>query len=157
MAPVSLHVSIEFGLPESLARGWGGRIRTPDVTVPEAAMDEAHSSELTKNQVRRNREECGRAGGTVDRVRGQSAERRVQVWCLCYQPPPIMRERVSLSTMSAIVSPLRGLASRARFSTTGRASHGVAWMQLKHYPVCAAGRQGASRTIGRAQRREIGW
>ena len=42
---------MEFGLPELLPCGWGGRVRTPDVTVPEAAVNEADCSKSRKYEV----------------------------------------------------------------------------------------------------------
>ena len=51
VAPVPAHVGMEFRLPEFLASGRGGGIPAPDVTVPEAAVNEAHGSESTKHKI----------------------------------------------------------------------------------------------------------
>ena len=53
VAPVPLHVRMELCLPQLLAGGWSGRMQTPGVAVPKAAMDEAHGSESTKDQIGR--------------------------------------------------------------------------------------------------------
>lgn len=51
IAPVSTHVGMELGLPELPASGGDGGVRAPDVTVPEAAVNEAHRSESTKHHI----------------------------------------------------------------------------------------------------------
>ncbi len=56
VAPVSAHVGMELGPPEFLASGRGGGVRAPDVTVPEAAVNEAHGSEPTKHEIGGTRE-----------------------------------------------------------------------------------------------------
>ena len=56
IAPVPAYVVLELCLPESLASGRGGGVPAPDVTVPEAAVNEAHGPEATKHEVRGTRE-----------------------------------------------------------------------------------------------------
>ena len=51
VAPVPAHVGLELCVPEFLASGRGGGVRTPDVTVPEAAVNETHGSESTKHEI----------------------------------------------------------------------------------------------------------
>ena len=51
VAPVPAHVAIELGLPEFLPSGGGSRIRTPDVTVPEATVNEAYGTESRKHEI----------------------------------------------------------------------------------------------------------
>ena len=52
VAPVPAHVGMELGLPEFPASGGSGCVRTSDVTVPEAAVNEAHGSESTEHEIR---------------------------------------------------------------------------------------------------------
>lgn len=51
IAPVPSHVGMELGLPELPASGRDGGVRAPDMTVPEAAVNEAHRSESTKHHI----------------------------------------------------------------------------------------------------------
>ena len=51
IAPVTLHVGVELRLPEFRSRGRGGRVWATCMSVPEAAVDEAHGSESRKHQV----------------------------------------------------------------------------------------------------------
>lgn len=51
VAPVPAHVFSEFCLPELLASGRGSGVWAPDVAVPEAAVNEAHGSESTKDEI----------------------------------------------------------------------------------------------------------
>ena len=56
VAPVPAHVGMELCLPEFLAGGRVGGVRASDVTVPEAAVNEAHGSESTKHEIGGTRE-----------------------------------------------------------------------------------------------------
>ena len=51
VALVPFHVGKELGTPELLAGGWRGRVRAPGMSVPEAAVHEAHGSESGKHQI----------------------------------------------------------------------------------------------------------
>ena len=51
VASVPLRVGIELGSPELRAGGRDGRVRAPGMAVPEAAVDKAHGSELTKDEI----------------------------------------------------------------------------------------------------------
>ena len=53
ISSVPFHIGMELGLPEFCASGWSGRMRTPGVTVPKAAVHEAHGSKSTKHEIRR--------------------------------------------------------------------------------------------------------
>ena len=50
---VPVDIGTELGLPEMLVRGGRGRMFTPSVAVPKAAVYEANSSKPTKHQIRR--------------------------------------------------------------------------------------------------------
>ena len=56
VAPVPAHVGMELGTPEFFASGRCGGVRTPVMTVPEAAVNEAHGSESAKHEVGGTRE-----------------------------------------------------------------------------------------------------
>lgn len=51
IAPVPFRVGSELGLPELLAGGGGGRVRATGMSVPEAAVNEAYCSKLTKHEI----------------------------------------------------------------------------------------------------------
>ena len=51
-APIALHVRVELRLPEFLSSGRRRRVRATCMSVPEAAVDEAHGSESSKHQIR---------------------------------------------------------------------------------------------------------
>ena len=52
VTPVSFHVGMKLGLPELCASGRGCRVRTAGMSMPEAAVNEAYCSKLTKHQIR---------------------------------------------------------------------------------------------------------
>ena len=56
VALVPCHVGVKLGLPEILASRWCRRVRTPGMSVPEAAVNETHCSQSTKYQVGSARE-----------------------------------------------------------------------------------------------------
>ena len=56
VASVPFSVRIELGSPELLASGRHGRVRAACVSVPEAAVNEAHCTESTKHEVWSSRE-----------------------------------------------------------------------------------------------------
>ena len=47
---------VELVLPELGTRSWGARIATPDMAVPETAVDQTHGGESGKNEIRLSRE-----------------------------------------------------------------------------------------------------
>ena len=49
---ITADVGFEFCQPELLSSGWGCRESAPGMSVPEAAIHEAHRLESTKHQVR---------------------------------------------------------------------------------------------------------
>lgn len=50
-APIPLHVLVELALPELSASGWRRRVGATGMSMPEAAMHEAHRSKPAKHQV----------------------------------------------------------------------------------------------------------
>ena len=56
VTPIPAHVGMELGLPEFLTSGRSGRVRTANMTVPEAAVNEAHGSESRKHDIGSTRE-----------------------------------------------------------------------------------------------------
>ena len=56
VASVPAHVVLELGLPEFLASCGGRGVWAPVVTVPEAAVNEAHGSESTEHEIGSTRE-----------------------------------------------------------------------------------------------------
>ena len=51
IALVPCHVGVKLGLPEILASRWCCRVRAVGMSMPEAAVNEAHRSESTKHQI----------------------------------------------------------------------------------------------------------
>ena len=51
VAPITFHVRVELRLPEILSSGRRRRVRATCMSMPEAAVDEAHGSESSKHQV----------------------------------------------------------------------------------------------------------
>ena len=52
VASIALHVGGELRLPEFRARGRCGRVRAPGMSMPKAAVHEAHGAESGKHQIR---------------------------------------------------------------------------------------------------------
>ena len=103
VAPVPVHIGLELCLPEFLASCRGGGVPAPDVTVPEAAVNEAHGSEPTKHEIGGTRELAVVQAVPQTACVESPAKNDFGYSVLLPRIPAIMRERVALSTMSGIL------------------------------------------------------